>query len=403
MKKILFAILLVSAISHAQNFIVSQPLQLGSVPAGSASDSIMTINANGLVRQVPKSSIINIADGSETKVIAGTNTTVSGLGTTASPYVVNSVGGGSGLPSYLESNDTDLTIWNNGKRNVSSNTSYGESALMSLLAGNNNTAIGYRALKNNTSSYNTALGFMSLSANTTGNHNTSAGNGNMSSNTTGTENTSFGSQSLLSNTIGNGNTAIGFQSLVTSTSNYNTAVGNSSLYSLSSGQGNISLGVQSGKGITTGSNNVIIGSNITDAPTPLNSLSTGSNNVIIAPNEGLVNGLLTGSGNIIIGKTSGLSGTLTNTVIVSDGVGTQRIVSNAANLTTLPVQTTALITGDGTGKAILTKEYLGTRIGTVAPLSSTGTGTVGEIRVVSGYIYWCTAPNTWIRAAGSTF
>lgn len=43
------------------------------------------------------------------------------------------------------------------------------------------------------------------------------------------------------------------------------------------------------------------------------------------------------------------------------------------------------------------------KVGFLAPLSSTDTGTTGEIRVVSGYIYWCTAPNTWIRAAGSTF
>lgn len=43
------------------------------------------------------------------------------------------------------------------------------------------------------------------------------------------------------------------------------------------------------------------------------------------------------------------------------------------------------------------------KVGVLAPLSSTDTGTTGEIRVVSGYIYWCTAPNTWIRAAGYTF
>ena len=43
------------------------------------------------------------------------------------------------------------------------------------------------------------------------------------------------------------------------------------------------------------------------------------------------------------------------------------------------------------------------RITTTAPTSSTATGTKGEIRVVAGYIYWCIATNTWIRAAGTTF
>lgn len=43
------------------------------------------------------------------------------------------------------------------------------------------------------------------------------------------------------------------------------------------------------------------------------------------------------------------------------------------------------------------------KIGTTAPSSSIATGTVGEIRVAAGFIYWCTAPNTWIRAAGTTW
>jgi len=41
--------------------------------------------------------VITAADGSETKVTAGTNVTVTGSGTTASPYVVNSTAGGSTL------------------------------------------------------------------------------------------------------------------------------------------------------------------------------------------------------------------------------------------------------------------------------------------------------------------
>lgn len=38
-----------------------------------------------------------------------------------------------------------------------------------------------------------------------------------------------------------------------------------------------------------------------------------------------------------------------------------------------------------------------------APASSTATGTTGEIRITSGYIYVCTATNTWVRAALATW
>jgi len=34
-----------------------------------------------------------------------------------------------GLPAWLESNATDLTIWNNGQGNIATNTSFGDGAL----------------------------------------------------------------------------------------------------------------------------------------------------------------------------------------------------------------------------------------------------------------------------------
>jgi hypothetical protein len=52
-------------------------------------------------------------------------------------------------------------------------------------------------------------------------------------------------------------------------------------------------------------------------------------------------------------------------------------------------------------------EYTGTHtlatIETIAPASAAAAGTTGEIRTTANYIYWCIAPNTWIRAAGNTF
>lgn len=38
-----------------------------------------------------------------------------------------------------------------------------------------------------------------------------------------------------------------------------------------------------------------------------------------------------------------------------------------------------------------------------APSSASDTGTAGEIRIDSSYIYYCTATNTWVRAALATW
>lgn len=38
-----------------------------------------------------------------------------------------------------------------------------------------------------------------------------------------------------------------------------------------------------------------------------------------------------------------------------------------------------------------------------APSSASDTGTTGEIRFASGFMYLCTATNTWVRAALSTW
>lgn len=43
------------------------------------------------------------------------------------------------------------------------------------------------------------------------------------------------------------------------------------------------------------------------------------------------------------------------------------------------------------------------KVGTVAPISATDTGTVGEIRVTPTFIYTCVATDTWVRAAVETW
>jgi hypothetical protein len=96
------------------------------------------------------------------------------------------------FPPFVQTNDTDLTLWNNGQGGVVSNTTYGESALKSNTTGFGNTALGVSALESNSVGFaNTAIGRNALLNNSSNN------------------NTAVGVDALLNNTIGNSNTAVG--------------------------------------------------------------------------------------------------------------------------------------------------------------------------------------------------
>jgi hypothetical protein len=131
------------------------------------------------------------------------------------------------LPSYVETDDTDKTIWCNGTGDIGSNTVFGESSLIGNSTGEYNTAIGANSMEfNSTGVNNTALGYDSLTSNLAGGFNTAIGSGSLSANTSGLNNTAIGATSLFSNSAGEGNTAIGQSSLEELTSgSYNTAVG----------------------------------------------------------------------------------------------------------------------------------------------------------------------------------
>ena len=122
---------------------------------------------------------------------------------------------------------------------------YGKNTFLGINAGNfsmtggnilyssYNTGIGYASLTSITTAYrNTAVGYASLYTNTYGHSNTSVGCFSLFKNTSGYENTAIGYNSLYSNTYGQENTAIGCNSLYSNTIGYdNIAIGNNSLYS----------------------------------------------------------------------------------------------------------------------------------------------------------------------------
>jgi len=268
-------------------------------------------------------------------------------------------------PSALRISTTDITNYGGGA--VTTNTAFGDDALIANTTGSDNTAVGFQALvSNNTGNLNTAFGKHAMFTNTTGYNNTANGKDALYFNTTGFQNSAFGLRSLYSNTTGGDNTAIGQEALRTNIiGNSNTAIGQSSLYN-NIASSNVAVGFESaysntsGTGITaigyqalrlsTGINNTAIGQNTLPA------ITTGTNNTAIGFNTGL--GLTTGSNNTILGaQVTGLSPTLANNVILADGSGNQRVIVDSSgnvglNNGTSTTQATSVIRSLGTNSGI---------------------------------------------------
>jgi len=139
----------------------------------------------------------------------------------------------------------------------SQNVGVGDSALQQN-RGNNNTAIGFRALsKNFTAVGNTALGSYALSNHQNDNYNTALGFESMVEDTTGFLNTAVGWRSLRKVFKGEENTAIGVGAIEFSDSaKWNTAVGRGAMISRG-GEGNTAIGYYaSGFNTTTNTANI---------------------------------------------------------------------------------------------------------------------------------------------------
>ena len=151
---------------------------------------------------------------------------------------------------------------------------------------------------------NTALGTSALNA-VSGNHNTGIGASALAVTSTGTQNTAVGTYALINNSTASNQTALGYDALsAATTSGNNTAVGNRAGKS-TTGASNIFVGDRAGYDVTTGTFNTIIGSVVT---------------------AGTLYGITTGSYNTIIGSgITGLSSSLSNTIILADGQGNQRL------------------------------------------------------------------------------
>jgi hypothetical protein len=204
---------------------------------------------------------------------------------------------------------------------------------------------------------NTAIGASAGSANTTGSNNTFIGLNAGRDNTTGTINSAIGAFALSANTTGSNNNACGYGSLFNFISgNNNTGLGQLSLNALQTGSNNIGIGTNAGSFFSTGTsaNNLIN-----------NSIYIGYESRSSANNQ---------SNQIVIGhQTVGLGSNTT-------------VIGNSSTTITGLYGNIRLVSGMGT-----------------APASSTATGTTGDIVVTAGFIYVCTATNTWVRTALTTW
>ena len=250
---------------------VNGTAKISGLTAGTASDSVVTIDASGNLYKR------NAASFGSTGGDATADTWVTSGGVTSAATDIKANG----------------YTFGRGRTNIADNLAIGELPLNNVTTGYYNTGVGRYALFKTTSGRNnTALGVESGYNNTTGSNNVSIGYSSMVTNTTGADNVSIGNNSLRSNNSYN-NTAVGTQAAYkNSTGNGNLALGVSALYDNTTGNNNTVVGTTTGYGIVSGSNNTIVGSNINSLPASLTghliigSTGSGGNRHIVGFGDG---------------------------------------------------------------------------------------------------------------------
>lgn len=202
------------------------------------------------------------------------------------------------------------------------NTAVGFWAMKADTTGYNNVAVGTYALDQNTTAFdNTAVGTDALGAANTGDYNTALGEAALGSNTSGYNNTALGQQALFISTVTHDEVAVGQNSLYSLTGSggdENTAVGSNSMQALTTGSGNTCVGEDCLYTDQTGSSNTSVGlgtlysatngDNTAVGRNSLNALTTGTQNVAIGEDSGYYYGgltnLTTGSNDVLLGYDS---------------------------------------------------------------------------------------------------
>jgi len=210
--------------------------------------------------------------GNPVAVAAGTDgqvLTSSGAGTVcafedAAGGGASSIGGLSDAVTPSSGNDTvglGTLCLVNDDGSANNNTGLGYWALKTNTTGDDNCGIGKDALRTNLDGFqNTAVGAHALRSNTGGDYNVAVGVGAAYTTTTGTYVVAIGNGASYGNTTGGYSVAIGYQALHANTeANFNVAVGYGALKANVSGADNTAVGMMTGDLTTTGSNNTSLG------------------------------------------------------------------------------------------------------------------------------------------------
>ena len=223
----------------------------------------------------------------------------------------------------------------------------------------------------------------------------------------------FKRNSVSSGFVGTTNTALGNASLpYNSSATNNSAFGNDALFN-SSGANNSAFGNNALVANTTGANNTVMGD------TAMSNITTGTNNTAIGYNTGL--GITTGSNNTILGSNvTGLTAALSNTIILADGAGNQRVyVNNSGQVgigTTAPTaildlndghirsrQTTAPTIGVTTQNGITAAAIAANSTDMKGRITTTGTqNNTNTVLTITFNKTFTIAPTVIITAANST-
>ena len=262
----------------------TDPLRLDGLQSGASTDSIVTINATGVLRKRTVANVLGTVDWSVT--------------------------GNSGLSAATNflghTNYTSLVFRTNNQRSgfidadsTRRNNSFGNRALNTTVSGSGNNALGSFALNKITSGNNNlSLGDSSLFNITTGSDNIAAGSDALANIVTATGNIAIGSNSLKNsvsseniaigvnaasgNIIGSNVLAVGANALLTNQNTFTQlAIGNNALKLVANGLENIALGYNTGANLNTASYNVLLGHYT------LSSATNANQNTIVGHNAAL--------------------------------------------------------------------------------------------------------------------
>ena len=278
----------------------ANPLRLEGLQSGAGTDSLLTVDATGVVRRR-----INNVTAWSLSGNAGTSAVSNFLGTT--DYTSFSIRTNNQRSAFI---DADSTRRNN---------SLGSKSLNVITSGIGNNAIGFVALSNvSTGSSNVAMGDSAAFNITTGINNISLGtdallaaissSGNVAigtnalRNTISSENIAIGNNAAAANFVASNVLAIGANSLKNNQASFTQmAIGNNALLNINGGIENIGIGFNSGLSLTSSNYNVLLGHYA------LSSTTGASNNTIIGHNAGLAYTATGSTNNTFIGYQAGFS------------------------------------------------------------------------------------------------